>query len=213
MSNIISKTTRTINNWWLFTIMGSLLIAGGIYIFQTPQESYKALSLLISILILTNGIFDIIFSIRNRKFSRNWGWYLAEGIFKSIIGSILIANPEITMNILPYVIGFYILTNGGSLISTSLDLKTFYIKGWRYILALGILSIILSVIILMKPEIGAATMVAITGLSFVIVGISHIALSLKLRKVRVYISKNIKSFKSIIRNDFNQYQEQLLKAK
>ena len=48
MSNIFTRTANNIRYWWLYTLLGAGLIAAGVFVFQTPEESYTGLSLLFS---------------------------------------------------------------------------------------------------------------------------------------------------------------------
>ena len=40
MANVISKIKGTVKNWWVFLIVGILLIIGSVWIFRTPIESF-----------------------------------------------------------------------------------------------------------------------------------------------------------------------------
>lgn len=209
MSNVFTKAANNIRYWWLYTLLGAGLVAAGVFVFQTPEESYTGLSVLFSIVVLVNAIFDISFSISNRKYLKDWGWYLAAGILKLAIGATLIAKPEVTMYLLPYLISFWVLLTGGSMVATSLDLKAYFIKGWGYLFALGLLLVAFGVAIIFQPEIGAATLVALTGMALIFAGVAYIYFSNKLRQIKSFVTNNIKDMKSKISKEINNIKETL----
>jgi uncharacterized membrane protein HdeD (DUF308 family) len=175
---------QTIKNWWLFVILGVLLIIGGIWVMMTPLESYIALAIVFSVMIFVNGIFDVIFSISNSKILKGWGWYLAGGILEILMGIVLMIHPEISITILPLILGFWLMFGGVSTISGAFDLKSYYVKGWGWVLVLGILLMIFSFIVLANPVFGASTVVVFTALAIISYGIAYLIFGIKLKKVK-----------------------------
>jgi len=212
MTNIISKITNAIKNWWIFLITGILLILASIWIFRTPLESYVGLAWLFSILVLANGISYTFFSISNREELEGWGWYLSSGIFGILIGMILILYPEISIVLLPFIVGFWLMFSGISVISTSLDLKKYYIMDWGWLMLFGILITILAFFMVLNPFFGAFNIVYITSLALLVYGISHIMLAFKLKKVKSktfgavdHLKKNLKNKAEDLKVDILQY--------
>ncbi len=93
MTSLLKEVKQTVKNWWLFAILGILLIIGGIYVITVPVESYVTLSIFFSVMIFVNGIFDVVFSISNSKIINGWGWYLAGGILEILLGIVLMNYP------------------------------------------------------------------------------------------------------------------------
>lgn len=184
MTNVISEVISTIKNWWLFLILGILLVAGGIWVMATPAASYLALAVLFIVLLLVNGISQIIFSITNKDGLAGWGWYLAGGILEFLIGVYLWAHPHIAVNVLSLVVGFWLLFRGITVIASSTELKAMGVKGWGWILALGILMIILSFEMIADPVFGALYVVYLTGFAMVFMGIAYIMFSVKLKEIK-----------------------------
>ncbi|NPA35302.1 MAG: HdeD family acid-resistance protein [Chlorobi bacterium] len=184
MKNLISEAISAIKNWWLYLIIGVILVLGGIWVARTPLESYLALSILFIVLLLVNGISQIVFSVSNRKVMPGWGWYLTSGILETLIGIYLWSYPAISMAVLPFVVGFWLLFRGISVIASSTDLKQKAVKGWGWILTFGILSTILSFFIIMNPVVGVIYLVYLTAFSMIFSGIAYIMFSLKLKKIK-----------------------------
>ena len=154
MANIISKAVKTVKNWWLLLLTGILLVIGSVWVFFTPLESYVNLAWIFSILVLANGISYVIFSISNNKELEGWGWYLAGGLFEIIIGIVLIYYPEISIVILPLVVGFWFMFRGAQIIAASLELKKYGILDWGWIMLFGIALTIMAFFMILDPLFG-----------------------------------------------------------
>ena len=95
------------------------------------------------------------------------------------------------------------------MVATSLDLKAYFIKGWGYLFGLGLLLVVFGVAIIFQPEIGAATLVALTGLALIFAGVAYIYFSNKLRQIKSFVTNNIKDMKSKISKEINNIKEQI----
>ena len=195
MTNVISKTVSTIKHWWLFLILGLLLLVGGIWIAFTPAAGFIALVALFIGLLLVSGIFFIIFSISNQKELSGWGWYLAGGILEFLIGIFLWSRPDIAMGVLTVVVGLWILFRGISIIAISTDLKGMDVKGWGWLMTLGILMTILSFMMILDIKFGAKTVVFFTAIALIFMGIAYTILSFKLKKIKSKLQGFVKEAK------------------
>ena len=184
MSNTITSLYKTVKNWWLFLLAGIFLILVAVWVFRTPIESYVNLAWLFSILIFVNGVSNTAFSISNSKDLDDWGWYLVSGLLDIFIGAILLLYPEISIILLPFIIGIWLMFKGISIIGTSLDLKKYGVLDWGWIMLIGILIATLAFFMILDPLFGAINIVYLTSLSFLLYGIASIMLSLKLKKIK-----------------------------
>lgn len=185
MPNPFLKTIKgAVKHWYLPLIVGLLFLVIGVYTFMSPVEAYITLAILFSISYIFSGISDIFFAISNRHELDNWGWALAIGVATLLVGILLYIHPEITMVTLPFMIGFLMLFRSVSGIGFALDLKNYGGNSWGYLLALGILGTLVSFFLLFNPIAAGMTLVAATGLVMLIIGIFHVFLALKLRKLR-----------------------------
>ena len=212
MSNFISQSIATIKNWWLFLLSGIVLIAGAIYVFYAPEESYVSLAWLFSILVFVNGFSNVIFSISNRKQLPGWGWYLTGGIFEILTGVILIAYPGITMVLLPVFVGFWLLFRGINIIGTSLDLKNLGILDWGWFLLYGVSLTVIASIMILLPIIGHFTVLYLTSIGFFIFGIANIAFSLKLKKIKSLTIDKVSDFKKEVKSQYNSLKKKIIKS-
>jgi uncharacterized membrane protein HdeD (DUF308 family) len=184
MSNAISAITGTIKNWWVFLIIGILLLIGSYFMFSTPVESFVGLAGLFSALILVSGLFRIFFALTNKDDIENFGLYLAGGVLDVIVGFLLLKYPGITIVLFSLFIGFWLLFRGFNVISISFQVKKMEDSNWFWILLFGILVVIFAFMAIINPLIGASYLVITLALAIMFAGIANIFLALRLRKVK-----------------------------
>ena len=184
MTNIVSKVSHSVKNWWVFLIIGILMIVGAIWMFKTPVESFAGLSAFFSILILLSGILSIFYVIGNKSDLDNWGLYLAGGILDVVVGLILLNYPGITMLLFSLFVGFWLLFRGISTISASFKYKKDGEDGWFWILVFGILIVIFAFMSIINPLIGASYLVFTLAFAFLLLGIANVFISFKLKNVK-----------------------------
>ncbi len=184
MEQETSKNLQSaVKHWWLSLLLGILLIIMGIWVIRTPLASYIGLSILFGWLLFISGVIEMVFSIGNKDTLRGWGWHLASGIIDFILGGFLIFNPDITMVILPFLVGIWMMFGGVSAIAMSMELKSHGTKGWGWNLVMGILTIIFSFLVIYNPVLGGFYLVFMTAFALITLGIYRIMLSLKLKKL------------------------------
>ena len=184
MSNAISAIAGTVKNWWVFLIIGILLLIGSYYMFTTPVESFIGLAGLFSALILVSGLFSVFFALTNKDDIENFGLYLAGGVLDVIVGFLLLKYPGMTLVLFSLFIGFWLLFRGFNMISISFQVKKVEDSNWFLILLFGILVVIFSFMAIMNPLIGASYLVITLALAIMFAGIANIVLALRLRKVK-----------------------------
>jgi uncharacterized membrane protein HdeD (DUF308 family) len=99
-----------------------------------------------------------------------------------VIGAYPLSYPAVTMVILPFVLGFWLLFRGFSAIGFSFDIKSYgdLNRDWFLLFATGI--IFFALLILAVPAFGVANIIAWTGLAFIFAGVFRIILAFRLKK-------------------------------
>ena len=121
----------------------------------SPLSGYAVLSILFSVSMLFSGLLEISFAVSNRRRVSSWGWYLAGGIIDMILGFYLITYPMLSMEVIPFIIAFWLMFRGFSSVGYAMDLKRYGTRDWGWYVAFGILAVICSLIILWQPAVGA----------------------------------------------------------
>lgn len=200
--SIICFEKKAIKYWWFSIIIGLLSIVAGIACFLTPEDSLAVLTILFIASLFTGGILNILFAIVNRKRISYWSWSLARGIIELLLGIwlVFLPLPVITTGLI-FMIGFWMLFHSITGIGESCELQQYEIKGWGWLLACNILSLVFSLIYLMSPVFGGLFIVFYLGFSFVFYGIFHLILAFKLRSFNKEIRKFMAKEKTIDNDD------------
>lgn len=184
MANLFQTFTNTVKHWYIPLIFGILFLICGFYVFSVPLATYVTLSIFFSVSFLFSGITEVFFSLQNSKSLQGWGWFLVSGLLTTAIGVYLIAYPQISMSILPFVIGFTLLFRSFQLLGFAFDLKSMKIKSWGNVALASAGGIIFSLLLIFNPIFAGISLVTLTGVSFIFMGIASIMLALDLRKIK-----------------------------
>lgn len=187
MSNVISKVSGTVKNWWVLLIIGILLIIGAVWMFKAPAESFLSLVGFLSTLILISGILTVFFAFVNKDQIDNWGMFLAGGILDILIGFIFLKFPGVTIVLFAMFVGFWLLFRGANIISSSFDLKREEESNWWWVLIMGILTVVFAVMAIANPILGVGYVVYTLAFAFLLLGIANIFLSFQLKKVKTRV--------------------------
>jgi uncharacterized membrane protein HdeD (DUF308 family) len=182
MAQPLKSIRKAINHWYLVTVIGVIFVLLGIWVFRTPMASYLVLATFFSISFLAAGITEIAFALSNRKELDHWGWFFGSGILSTLIGFLLISNPTLSMITLPLYVGFGVMFRSISGISFAFKLKE---MGSEYhsILYLSLAGMVLSFLLIWNPGFVGMTLVTITALIFILLGVIAILLSMKMKKL------------------------------
>ncbi len=211
MTNLFNQISETIKHWYVPLIIGIIFIILGAYVFTVPLETYITLSIFFSISFIISGISDVVFALENKKFMRGWGWYLISGIFSLAMGCYLIAYPLISIEILPFVVAFTLLFRSFQLLGFSFDLRELNVVSWGDSALISVLGIIFSLLLLSNPIFTSMSLVTLTALTFIFVGVSSIMLSLNLKKLKGVPDKISQDLKNRIQSLQNEINDQIAK--
>ena len=150
MKTIFDELQQEVKNWWISLILGILYVIVAISLMFSPLSGYAVLSILFSVSMLFSGLLEISFAVSNRRRVSSWGWYLAGGIIDMILGFYLIAYPMLSMEVIPFIIAFWLMFRGFSSVGYAMDLKRYGTRDWGWYVAFGILAVICSLIILCR---------------------------------------------------------------
>ena len=119
--------------WWLLLVLGIILLLLGVMIFVFPLLSYMTISMLFGITILISGIFYLVMS--GTKTLKGRGWLFVAGLIELLFGIFLTLWPAVSATILPYLLGFWLLFKGFTLIGGLFSRSTY--EGDAYGLTVG----------------------------------------------------------------------------
>jgi len=179
-----SSIESRLKHWYLLLIFGVISIFLGVLVFMTPVETFLVLSVFFSYAFMIAGLLEAIYSISNRDNIDNWGWYLALGILTFILGFQLVLQPGVSMTVLTFYIGFWLLFRSMMYISSSIDMQRSGASNWGWVLILGILGVIFSWILLWNPFVTSIAVSIWIGCALVSLGFIQIIVSFSMKKVK-----------------------------
>lgn len=183
--NLAAKASRVIRHWWLMLIAGILCIAAGIFVFVFPVESYVTLSILFGVLMLLVGAGQLIIASTSGNYLMMKGYFIVGGILDLILGIFLCVYPGVTLVVLPFMMGLWLMYHSFMLISFGGDMDTFKISGSASVVILGILILLLSVFVLLNPfSAGVVTVLVVAGAGLILLGITFCMVASKLKEIK-----------------------------
>ncbi len=164
-----SKTMKVLN-----IIAGVLLIAAGVYCLCNQDIAALTAGLMVGIFMLVSGVIEIVVFAATSGVLFGSGWLLLDGILTVILSLFLLFNQWFTMMSLPLLFTVWLLFSGISRFVSAFDLRAFGVRGWGWVLAIGILLILVGFLCMMDPWVSVAAIGLTVGLVFLLEGISSI---------------------------------------
>ncbi|MDV3910592.1 hypothetical protein CMT84_19405 [Elizabethkingia anophelis] len=172
-------------NWYLLMISGICAVLVGMFtLLILPDNNCKTLEILFEVIFAITGLSGTIFSINPLKPLRDWINYLFYTIFIFILSIIL---SEYLQNIHFFIIGFILLFRSLQFLTNIPYLKQYSFINWKSILFINLTGSLLALYIIISLFFSNPNGIIIICISFTIMGISHMAFALELKKLRAEI--------------------------
>ena len=164
-----TKTVRILN-----IVAGILLIAAGIYCLCNEDVAVLSAGLMLGIFMLAAGIAEIVVFAGTSGVLIGSGWLLLDGVLTVIMSLFLLFNQWFTLLSLPFIFTVWLMFSGISRFVSAFDLHALGVRGWGWVLAVGILLMSAGFLCMMDPWVSAAAVGVTVGLVFLLEGISAI---------------------------------------
>lgn len=182
--NLTSMVARAIKHWWLMLIAGLLCIALGVTVFIFPLASYVTLAILFGALMLLVGVVQLIIASSSSNYLVQRGYMIVGGILDVILGVFLCIYPDITMLMLPIIMGIWMMYHSFMLIAFGGDMDTFKLGGGGLVIMGGVLLLLLSIMVILNPfSVGITTVIVLSGVGLLIMGSMLCTLSFKMKNI------------------------------
>ena len=164
-----TKTVRILN-----IVAGILLIAAGIYCLCNEDVAVLSAGLMLGIFMLAAGFAEIVVFAGTSGVLIGSGWLLLDGVLTVIMSLFLLFNQWFTLLSLPFIFTVWLMFSGISRFVSAFDLHALGVRGWGWVLAVGILLMVAGFICMMDPWVSAAAVGVTVGMVFLLEGISAI---------------------------------------
>ena len=164
-----TKSIRILN-----IVAGTLLVVAGIYCLCNQDIAVLSAGLLLGLFMLVSGIIEIAVFAGTSGVLLGSGWLLLDGVLTVIMSMFLLFNQWFTMMSLPFLFTLWLLFSGVSRFVSAFDLRACGVRGWGWILAVGVILIAAGFVCMMDPWVSVAAIGVTVGLVFLLEGVSAV---------------------------------------
>ena len=175
IDNMIRSAWRGL--WWDMLLMSILAIIFGLLVFFMPGLSIAVFVLLFGVYAFAVGILMLLQTVTVKD--GKWWVRLLGSIVAFAAGAAVFIWPGITALSLLYVIAFYFIFIGALQVISSIELRKVFTGEWLYFIS-GILSIIVGVLLILRPLTGAIALAQTIGIFAIAYGLIIGLLALRL---------------------------------
>lgn len=177
-SNVFSKFIH--HTVWDYIISrGILCLIIGILFVAMPKASINMLCILLGIFLLINGLIAL-FKAMKAKDARNL--ILIYGLICLLAGIVFLTNPGFLLGVIVIIFSLLVLISGINQIVVAVKSKNTPVSARILAAVTGIISIVLGLALLIRPDISIQVMIMIIGIYFLAFGILAISTGLVIRK-------------------------------
>jgi uncharacterized membrane protein HdeD (DUF308 family) len=164
--------------WWDMLLLGILSIIFGLMLFFMPGLSIASFVFLFGLYAVAVGLLLLLQTVSVKD--GNWWVRLLGAIVAFAAGAAVFLWPDISALSLLYVIAVFFIITGILQVISSIALSRAFRGEWLYFIS-GILSVIVGVLLILRPLTGAIAMAQTIGIFAIAYGVLIVVLALKLQ--------------------------------
>jgi uncharacterized membrane protein HdeD (DUF308 family) len=165
-------------HWWDFLIRGAAGIVFGLILFFMPGISLLTFIMLFTIFALVVGIILLLQAVAIKD--GRWWVRVIEGVIGIAAAAAVVVSPGLTLLTFAYIIAFYWIFTGVLDIIVAVEAHK-RIHGEWLLIAGGLLSLIVGIIVLAHPLVGIIALAQVIGVFSVALGLLLVILAIKLK--------------------------------
>jgi uncharacterized membrane protein HdeD (DUF308 family) len=171
-----------VRHWWVFLVRGLAGVLFGLGAFLWPRLTLVVLVALFGAYALVDGIFALVGAFRSVGRTDNSWILLLEGIAGIAAGLVTFFWPGISAVALLIVIAAWAIVTGVFEMIVAVRLREEIEGEWLLMLS-GLASLLLGLLLIVRPAAGALAVVWLVGSYAIMFGVLFIALALRLRGI------------------------------
>lgn len=168
------------DNWWLILLKGICSVIFGVLTFMWPGVTLVTLVMLYGAFALVDGILAVAAAVTGDSPMPRW-WLAIIGIVGIGAGIFTLMWPVTAGAILLMFIAAWAIVTGIMEIVGAIRLRKEIDDEW-FLIAIGVLSVLFGVLLVMQPAAGAMSLILVIGVFAVVFGALQIAFALRLRR-------------------------------
>ncbi len=140
-----------------------LMIVMAILLMLKPTAILNTIVTIFGLVILAQGIINLILYFIAGKEERVFSSALVEGILFTVVSILILANKEVMISIMPIIVGVWIIIKSIVKLQLSFNMKAMNEKNWVLILISSLITLIIGIIALVNPFEIMVTVTILTG--------------------------------------------------
>jgi uncharacterized membrane protein HdeD (DUF308 family) len=168
-----------IGNWWALALRGVSAILFATFAIFWPGITATVLVFLFAIYVLFDGVFALLAALREAQRHGRSGALLLEGVLDILIAILAFLWPKAALVALIYLIALWAIITGIALIVAGFALIR--LSGEWLLVASGLLSVLLGIILFVHPGVGVVALSWWLGLYALLFGIALVSAAFRIR--------------------------------
>ena len=164
------------SGWQATLFIGVVTLILGIIVTAHPSGSLNVIAVLLGVLAIISGIFQLV-RVFDRA-ERNRTWRAISGLLFVVIGVVLIRHLDLTVAAIGLLVGLTWIVQGvAALVGAIAGVGA--IRGWWAVF--GLISLIAGIVVTASPVTSVTVLAVLLGIWFIIMGVFQIALAFMVR--------------------------------
>jgi uncharacterized membrane protein HdeD (DUF308 family) len=162
---------------WSLALRGVIAIVFGVLAILWPAVTLVALALLFGAYALVNGVMEIVAAFRRQPDATRRAALVLAGLLSVAAGIIALVWPGVTALALVVIVGVWAVVTGGLEIWAATRLPGQWLS-----LLFGVLTMLIGVLVLVRPGIGAVALALTIGVYAIVAGVLMLAESWRIHR-------------------------------
>ena len=171
------------SNWWAAAIRGVIAILVGTFAILAPAPTLVALLMIFAAYSFVDGVFAIVLAIRGARKHERWGWLAFNGVVSIAAAAVAVFFPGPTIVAFAILFAVWAIVSGSASLAAGLGLGKSHGRWW--LIAGGIITILLGVWALFDLGLGLLALSYLVGFQALFAGFTLLALAYHLRERNV----------------------------
>lgn len=173
----VEKVVR--RNTGLFLVQAVLMVVAGIVALGYPLVTTLAVTLLLGWMLVFSGIVQAITLVANARLPHFW-LQLVSAVLSIVVGVLFVRNPGVAVTTLALLLVIYFVVEGVAKIVLALSVRP--LPNWGWILASGVVGLVLGIWLMMNPALSIVFLGLFVGIQLITEGVAIGWMAWSLRK-------------------------------
>ena len=170
-------------NWWAAAIRGVVAVLIGSFAIFAPAPTLIAIVMIFAAYSFVDGVFAIVLAIRGARKHERWGWLAFNGVVSIAAAAVAVFFPGPTIVAFAILFAVWAIVSGSASLAAGLGLGKSHGRWW--LIAGGIITILLGVWALFDLGLGLLALSYLVGFQALFAGFTLLALAYHLRERNV----------------------------